>query len=136
MFLQCQRIDIFLRNKKQHLVSPCAQHFRDSQSREEVSASSSACDDGVHMTYSTSSFPNSVWYVFSAMQDSVVPQAGGVASESGERTRPRVPIAAPRRIALPKEKFAMARAPSPAREARALPREHAAALLVGAGANG
>src|SRR5205085_12354941 len=39
---------------------------------------------------------------------------------SGERTRPRVLIAAPRRNALERQKFAMARAPSPARETRAL----------------
>jgi len=44
-----------------------------------------------------------------------------MASESGERTRPRVLIAAPRRNVLEREKFAMARVPSPAREARALP---------------
>src|SRR5438046_9023715 len=48
MFLQCQRIDILFRNKKQHLVSARAQHFSDGKSREKVSASSSACDDGVH----------------------------------------------------------------------------------------
>ena len=44
-----------------------------------------------------------------------------IAVFSGERTRPRVPIAGPRRNVLDREKFAMARAPSPAREARALP---------------
>jgi hypothetical protein len=38
----------------------------------------------------------------------------------GERTRPRVQHSAPRR--MPQEKFAKARTPSPAREARALPR--------------
>ncbi|OLD87963.1 MAG: hypothetical protein AUG81_07660 [Verrucomicrobia bacterium 13_1_20CM_4_54_11] len=46
----------------------------------------------------------------------------GVAISIWERTRPRVLIAAPRRNALGREKFAMAGTPSPAREARALPR--------------
>jgi len=41
---------------------------------------------------------------------------------SGERTRPRVLIAAPRRNALRQQKFCDGEAPSPAREARALPR--------------
>ena len=48
MFLQRQRIDILFRNEKQHLVSARAQYLSDGKSREEVSASSSACDDGVH----------------------------------------------------------------------------------------
>jgi len=46
--------------------------------------------------------------------------------DSGERTRPRVLIAAPHRDALGEEKFAMAGAPSPAREARALPKQQRA----------
>src|SRR5205807_3083169 len=49
---------------------------------------------------------------------------------SGERTRPRVLIAAPRRNALGREKFAMAGTPSPAREARALPRVARHALML------
>src|SRR5438046_8542547 len=36
MFLQRQCIDILFRNKKQHLVSPRAQHFSHGKSREEV----------------------------------------------------------------------------------------------------
>ena len=48
----------------------------------------------------------------------VQPGSFDMASESGERTRPRVLIAAPRRNVLEREKFAMARASSPAREAR------------------
>jgi hypothetical protein len=48
MFLQSERIDIFFRNKKQHLVSALAQHFGDGQAREKVPAGSSACNDRVH----------------------------------------------------------------------------------------
>ena len=48
MFLQSERIDIFFRNKKQHLVSTLAQHFGDGQSREKMPAGSSACNDCVH----------------------------------------------------------------------------------------
>src|SRR5438046_10541298 len=48
MFLQRQRIDILFRNEKQYLVSTRAQHLSDGKSREEVPASSSACDDRVH----------------------------------------------------------------------------------------
>ena len=40
----------------------------------------------------------------------------------GERTRPRVLVLASRQNMLPWEKFAIAGARSPAREARALPR--------------
>ena len=53
---------------------------------------------------------------------------------SGERTRPRVLISAPRRNPFEsrarEKKFATARAPSPAREARALPRLKRAAFLL------
>ena len=48
MFLQSERIDIFFRNKKQHLVSAFAQHFGDGQSGEKVPAGSSARNDRVH----------------------------------------------------------------------------------------
>jgi len=48
MFLQSERIDVFFRNKKQHLVSALAQYFGDRQAREKVPAGSSACNDRVH----------------------------------------------------------------------------------------
>jgi hypothetical protein len=66
----------------------------------------------------------------------VCPTSFDVASESEERTRPRVLIAALRRNALGREKFAMARAPSVraglavAREARALPRGDGGVLVI------
>ena len=58
MFLQSERIDIFFRNKKQHLVSALAQHFGDGQAREEMPARSSACNDRVHSEFISSVIPS------------------------------------------------------------------------------